>query len=102
MAKKYVPSGYQILSITINDDDGTPVVTKGKNELVKYLQNIKKPLLITIGDADYKGETFFAISTSCSQESHSFQVISGTTLYDISLYGDDDVAIEISDLAIQE
>ena len=59
MAKKYVPSGYQIINIIIDNSEGNYFVvdSEDKTTLIKVLENVDisviKPILLHCATPDY-------------------------------------------------
>ena len=88
MAKKYVPSGYQIINVVVNPDDTTKLIdSEDKKILKELLQNseFKKPVLLQIHDLvnghDMSGFATFDSGTL---------ILSFGITYNYSLYIDSD------------
>lgn len=83
MAKKYVPSGYQIINITLIDDDGNLQIQDSEDKkilekIIKENQLFNKPMLLKLHDVvnDYDVMGFVLIgsenSFSIGSKSYSY------------------------------
>lgn len=71
MAKKYIPSGYQIINLNVTIDGGVITVKESEDEKILkdllFVSIITKPILLNIVDEtnDYKSCGFAVWSDNC-------------------------------------